>query len=121
MCLVMCKRRLKHCYVKCVEKDSRKKGNLKTNAKKKHNDILVPSQRYQDSRHLLQNPTFPSYVTGFSNRTQRFTGSNYLYIYSSTSSYVKTNCAALNQSPGRWLYSPIGPFLVLQIINLIVC
>ena len=34
MCLVMCKRRLRHCYVKCVEKDSRKKRNLKTHAKK---------------------------------------------------------------------------------------
>ena len=45
--------------------------------KKKH--ILVPSQRYQDSRHILQNPTVPNYVIGFSNsnRAQRFTGSNY--------------------------------------------
>ena len=25
MCLFMCKRHLKHCYVKCVENDSRKK------------------------------------------------------------------------------------------------
>ena len=47
---------------------------------KKHNDILVPSQRYQDSRHLLQNPKFPNYVMGFSNLAQRFTGSNYLDV-----------------------------------------
>ena len=47
---------------------------------KKHNHILVPSQRYQDSRHLLQNPTFPNYVMGFSNRAERFTGSNYLDV-----------------------------------------
>ena len=79
MYLVMCKSRLKHYYVKCVENDSRKKENLKTHAKK-HNDSLVPSQRYQDSRHLLQNPTFPNYVMGFSNRAQRFTGSNYLNV-----------------------------------------
>ena len=47
-----------------------------------------------------------------------FKGYICIYIYSSTSAYVKTNCATLNQSPGRWLYSPIGPFLVLHIINL---
>ena len=47
---------------------------------KKHKHILVPSQRYQDSRHLLQNPTVPNYVIGFSNCAQRFTGSNYLDV-----------------------------------------
>ena len=47
---------------------------------KKHKHILVPSQRYQDSRHFLQNPTVPNYVIGFSNRAQRFTGSNYLDV-----------------------------------------
>ena len=30
MCSVMCKRRLRHCYVKCVEKDSRKKKSQNT-------------------------------------------------------------------------------------------
>ena len=44
---------------------------------KKTNIISVPSQRYQDSRHLLQNPKVPRSVMGFSNRAQRFTGSNY--------------------------------------------
>ena len=37
--------------------------------------ILVPSQKYQDSRYLLQNPTGPNYVMSFSNCAQAFTGS----------------------------------------------
>ena len=41
------------------------------------NIILVPSQRYQDSRHLLQNPRS---AMGFSNCAQKFTGSNYLDV-----------------------------------------
>ena len=48
--------------------------------KKSMNFILVPSQRYQDSRHLLKNPKVPRSVMGFSNRAQRFTGSNYLDV-----------------------------------------
>ena len=44
------------------------------------NIVLVPSKRYQDSRHLLQNPKVPRTVRGFNNRTQRFTGSNYLDV-----------------------------------------
>ena len=44
------------------------------------NIISVPSQRYQDSRHLLQNPKVARSVMGFSNRTQRFTGSIYLDV-----------------------------------------
>ena len=57
-----------------------KKGNRQTHAKKKHKQFLVPSQRYRDSRHILQNPTVPNYVMGFSDRTQRFTGPNYLDV-----------------------------------------
>ena len=53
----------------------KKKRNHKTHAKK-YKHILVPSQRCQDSRHILQNPTYPKYVMGFSNPTQRFTGPN---------------------------------------------
>jgi hypothetical protein len=49
-----------------------KKENCKTHDKK-HKHILVPSQSYQDSRHLLQNQAVPNYVMGFSNRAQRFT------------------------------------------------
>ena len=72
MCIFMCKIHLKHCYVKCVENDSRKKGNRKTHAKK-HKAILVPIQRYQNSRHLLQNPRLPRNVMGFSNWAQTLT------------------------------------------------
>ena len=42
--------------------------------------ILVSSQTYQNSRHLLQNPKVPRNVMGFSNRAQRFTGPNYLDV-----------------------------------------
>ena len=45
---------------------------------KKHEHTLVPSQRYQDSRHLLQNPKVPKNVMGFNNRAQTFTPLNYL-------------------------------------------
>ena len=61
------------------ENDSRKKEIAK-HMPKKHKHILGPSQRYQDSRHLLQNLTVPKYVIGFSNHAQRFTGSNYLDV-----------------------------------------
>ena len=79
MCLFMCKRHLKHCSVKCVENDL-KKMEIAKHMQKKHRYILVPSQRYQDSRNLLQNPKVPRNVMGFSNRAQRFTGSNYLDV-----------------------------------------
>ena len=34
MCLFMCKRHIKHCYVKCVGNDSRKKRKLQNTCKK---------------------------------------------------------------------------------------
>ena len=80
MCLVMCKRHLKHFYVKCVENDSNKEEEKTQNTWKRHKHFLVPSQRYQDSRYYLQNPTGPNYVMSFSNRAQRFTGSDYLDV-----------------------------------------
>ena len=43
-------------------------------------NIYRPSQIYQDSRHLLQNPKVPRSVMGFSNRLHRFTESNYLVV-----------------------------------------
>ena len=58
---------------------------------KKHKHILVPSQRYQDSRHILQNPRVSNYVIGFSNRPQRFTGSNYLDV---DSPFIENRAAA---------------------------
>ena len=63
-----------------VWKTIQEKKEITKHMQKKHNDILVPSQRYQDSRHLLKNPTFPNYVMGFNNHAQRFTGSNYLNV-----------------------------------------
>ena len=57
-----------------------KKRKCQDTYKKKHNHILVPSQGYQDFKHILLNPTFPNYVMGFSNRAKRFTGSNYLDV-----------------------------------------
>ena len=62
---------------------------------KKHKHILVPSQRYHDSRHLLQNPTVPNFVTGFSNRAQRFTGSNYLDVDSPLPYYADFKCCQI--------------------------
>ena len=50
----------------------------KTFTKKNTNIILVPSQRYQDSRHLLQNPKVPRSAMGFSNRAQTLPPLNYL-------------------------------------------
>ena len=42
------------------------------------NIILVPSQRYQDSKLLLQNTTVPRNLMGFSNLTDTLTPQNYL-------------------------------------------
>ena len=46
--------------------------------KDKH--FLVPSRRYQDSRHLLKNPKVPKNVMGFINRPQRSTSPYYLDV-----------------------------------------
>ena len=58
----------------------KKKKEIAKHMQKKHMHILVPCQRYQDSRHILENQTVPNYVMSFSNRAQRFTGSNYLDV-----------------------------------------
>ena len=50
----------------------------KTFTKKSINSILVPSQRYQESRHLLQNPKVTRNVIGFNNHAQTFIPLNYL-------------------------------------------
>jgi hypothetical protein len=59
-----------------VWKMIQEKKEISKYMQQKYNDILVPSQRHQDSRHHLQNPTIPNYVIGFSNRAHKFTGSN---------------------------------------------
>ena len=41
--------------------------------KKSTNIFFVPSQRYQDPRHLFQNPNVHHRIMGFSNRAQWFT------------------------------------------------
>ena len=46
----------------------------------KHKHILVPGQRYQDSRHLLQNPKVSKNVMGFNNHAQRSTPPYYLDV-----------------------------------------
>ena len=104
MCLFMCKRHFKHCYVKCVENDSRKKRKLQKKMPKKHKHVLVPSQRYQDFRHLLQNLTIPNYVMGFSNHAQRFTGSNYLDVDSPLVNRLKSFTIYIikNHRGGGW-------------------
>ena len=61
----------------------------KTFIKKSINIILVPSQRYQDSRHILQNPKVPRNVMGFSNRAKTFTPLNYLSSDSHESMWLK--------------------------------
>ena len=46
--------------------------------KQKHD--LVPGQRYQDSRHILQNPKVSKNVMGFNNHAQRSTPPYYLEV-----------------------------------------
>ena len=46
----------------------------------KHKHILVPGRRYQDSRHLLQNPKVSKNVMGFNNHAQRSTPPYYLDV-----------------------------------------
>ena len=48
--------------------------------RKNHNFFLFYSQRYPDSRHILQNPKVPLDVMGFSNLAQRLTGPIYLDV-----------------------------------------
>ena len=64
----------------CVENYLKRKMEITKHMQKKHNHSLALSQRYQDSRHLLQNPTVPKYFMGFSNRAQIFTPLNYLSL-----------------------------------------
>ena len=46
----------------------------------KHNHILVPGRRYQDSKHLLQNAKVSKNVMGFNNQAQRYTPPYYLDV-----------------------------------------
>ena len=42
--------------------------------------IMVPGQRYEDSRHLLQNPKVFKTIVGFNNHAQRSTPPYYLNV-----------------------------------------
>ena len=66
----------------CGKYFEEKKGNHKTHTKK-HKLIYDPSQRYQDSRHIFQNPKVHQSVMGLSNHAQSFTTPYYLYVNSS--------------------------------------
>ena len=46
----------------------------------KHKHILVPGQKYHDSRHLLQNSKVPKNVMGFNSHAQRSTPPYYLDV-----------------------------------------
>ena len=74
----------KHIYeartVTFVETKFRMKWYLKKHFLKSTSIILVPSQRYQDSGHLLQHPKVPKNVMDFNNRAQRFTTPYYLDV-----------------------------------------
>ena len=63
-----------------VEESSGWNYRGKNIGKKSINMIWVPSQRYQNSRHILKNPKIPRNVMGFSNCAQRYTGPNYLEV-----------------------------------------
>ena len=61
-----------------MRKMIKEKKEIAKHMQKKHKHVLVPSERYQDSRHLLQKAKVPKNVMGFSNRAQTFTPPNYL-------------------------------------------
>ena len=46
----------------------------------KYMHILVPGQRYEDSRHLLQNPKVVKNIVGFNNHAQRSIPPCYLNV-----------------------------------------
>ena len=63
-----------------VWKRFQEKSEITKHMQEKNKHVFVPSQRHQDSKHLLLNPKVPRNVMGISNRAQRFTGPNYLDV-----------------------------------------
>ena len=59
----------------------------------KHTHVLVPRQRYKDSRHLLQNPKVSKSVMGFNNYAQRSTPPYYLDV---DNPFVSLNVQIIN-------------------------
>ena len=64
MCLVMCKRRLKHCYVKCVENDSRKRKKSQYTCKKSTMIFWFPFKdiKIADIIYKIQNLNYWQFV-----------------------------------------------------------
>ena len=58
----------------------KRKHRLTKHMQIKHKHILVPGRRYQDSRHLLQNPKVSKNVMGSNNHAQRSTPPYYLDV-----------------------------------------
>ena len=53
----MCKKHLNLVHIKCVKTIlGEEKKKITKHIQKKHKLIFDPSQRYQDSRHIFQNP-----------------------------------------------------------------
>ena len=77
MCLFVCKIHFLHCHVKHMKIFLEKREIVK-HLQKKDKHILDPSQRCQDSRHLLQNPKVLKSIMSFNNHAQSFTGPIYL-------------------------------------------
>ena len=70
--------------------------------------FLVPSQRYQDSRHLFQNPKVHQSVMGFSNRAQRFTTPYYLDVGSPFQPVHNNSTSSLGQTSASHFASTIA-------------
>ena len=58
----------------------KRKHRITKHMRIKHKHILFPGRRYQDSRHLLQNPKVSKNVMGFNNHAQRSTSPYYLDV-----------------------------------------
>ena len=92
----------------CVEKSSRWNSRWENIRKKSTNIFLVPSQIYQDSRHLFQNPKDHQSVMGFSNRAQRFTTPYHLDVDSPFQPVHINSTSSLGQTSASHFASTIA-------------
>ena len=58
----------------------KRKHKIAKHMQKMHKHILVLGRRYQDSRHLLQNPKVSKNAMGFNNHAQRSTPPYFLDV-----------------------------------------
>ena len=70
----------------------KRKHKITKHSQIKDKHILVPGQRYQHSRHLLQNPKVSKKVMGFNNYTQRSTPPYYLDVDNPFTRFVRNIC-----------------------------